>query len=146
MTDKQKRAWKRFAVKVARNILWRVDEWLHAKELNLREELDHEGNARKHQQDRHVERGTGEDLGREDRIRNSDPRLRDESGGEEWRGQFPVRSRAAGDGRTVRGSRGDSVAPDSLGMAEIAADNRAHAARRRRRPTTSAAFDLRFSS
>lgn len=40
MSDKTKIAWKRFALKLARKIMWRVDEWLHAQELKLRQVVE----------------------------------------------------------------------------------------------------------
>lgn len=36
MSAETKLAWKKFALKLARKILWRLDEWLHAQELKLR--------------------------------------------------------------------------------------------------------------
>lgn len=40
MSDKTKLAWKKFALKLARKIMWRLDEWLHAQEIKLREVVE----------------------------------------------------------------------------------------------------------
>lgn len=38
VSDKTKLALKRFALRIARRILWHLDEWVHTQELKLRDE------------------------------------------------------------------------------------------------------------